>query len=80
MLSFQDEEIDMLGIAEGHNKGNAEEKVTDSLPRRKLSTLSECSLPRSLLFFSQVKFTLEWAMKAQKGNRGIALLFLYPRR
>jgi hypothetical protein len=29
MLSFQDEKRDMLGIAEGHKKGNAGEKVTD---------------------------------------------------
>jgi len=28
----------------------------------------------------QVKFTLEQAMKAQRGSRGIALLFLLPRR
>jgi len=27
-----------------------------------------------------VKFTLEQATKPQRGSRGIALLFLYPRR
>jgi hypothetical protein len=27
----------------------------------------------------KVKFTLEQATRAQKGSRGIALLFLYPR-
>jgi hypothetical protein len=26
----------------------------------------------------KVKFSLEQAMKAQRGSRGIALLFLYP--
>jgi hypothetical protein len=28
----------------------------------------------------KIKFTLEEAMKAQRGSRGIALLFLYPWR
>jgi hypothetical protein len=28
----------------------------------------------------KVKFALEEAMKAQRGSRGIAVLFLYPRR
>jgi hypothetical protein len=28
----------------------------------------------------KVKFTLEQTTKAQRGSRGIALLFLYPRR
>ena len=29
---------------------------------------------------AKVKFTLEQAMKAQRGSRGISMLFLEPRR
>jgi hypothetical protein len=33
-----------------------------------------------ILIIIKVKFTIEQATKAQKGSRGIALLFLQPRR
>jgi len=70
MLPFQHKKTDISGIAEGHKKGNAVEKVTDSLRRRKLSTLSACSQPWSLSSFSKVKVksTLEQATKAQRGS------------
>jgi hypothetical protein len=32
------------------------------------------------VFAGKVKFTLEQAMRAQRGSRGISLYFLYPRR
>jgi len=42
-----------------------------------------CAFASKYLFVKvkvKVKFTLEQAMKAPRGNIGIALLFLYPRR
>ena len=33
-----------------------------------------------VIVYLKVKFTLEQAMKAQRGSRGIAILFLLPRR
>jgi len=52
-LSFKDKKRYMSGIAEGHKTGNAGEKVTESLRKRKLSTLSEGSQPWSVSSFSQ---------------------------
>jgi hypothetical protein len=43
----------------------------------------ECSLSSNFLLIKvkvKVMFTLEQAMKAQRGSRGIAQLFLYPQR
>ena len=33
-----------------------------------------------MYMYVKVKFALEQATKAQRGSRGIAVLFLYPRR
>ena len=37
-------------------------------------------VPQNMLYSKQLKFILEHPMKAQRMSRGIALLFLQPRR
>jgi hypothetical protein len=44
-------------------------------PRRRVGKRMRSSTPSSI-YLVNVKFTLEAAMKAQRGSRGIALLFL----